>query len=74
VRQPALFPLLKTYDVIVYNMGNNAEFHAGIYEVMQRYPGIIILHDYVLHHFFAGYWLDKKEKPELYFKIIREQY
>jgi len=74
VRQPALFPLLKTYDVIVYNMGNNAEFHAGIYEVMQRYPGIIILHDYVLHHFFAGYWLDKKEKPELYFQIIREQY
>lgn len=73
-RQPVLFPLLKTYDAIVYNMGNNVEFHAGIYEVMQRYPGVIILHDYVLHHFFAGYWLDKKKRPELYFKTIREQY
>lgn len=67
-------PLLKTYDAVIYNMGNNAEFHSGMYEVLQEYPGIVILHDYVLHHFFAGYWLDKKNNPAGYFEEMRRQY
>ncbi|APC07779.1 glycosyltransferase family 4 protein [Neomoorella thermoacetica] len=69
-----VLPLLKTYDAIVYNMGNNAEFHSGMYEVLQEYPGIVILHDYILHHFFAGYWINKKGRPEGYLQEVRKQY
>lgn len=69
-----VLPLLKTYDAIIYNMGNNAEIHSGMYEVLQEYPGIVILHDYVLHHFFAGYWLNKKNNQERYLAEVRKQY
>lgn len=73
-RERKILPLLKTYDIIVYNMGNNAEFHSGMYEVLQEYPGIVILHDYILHHFFAIYWIDKKGNPEGYLQEVRKQY
>ncbi|RED57638.1 glycosyltransferase family 4 protein [Cohnella lupini] len=44
----------KRYDSILYHMGNNYEAHHGIYDFMLQYPGIVILHDYSLHHFFAA--------------------
>lgn len=37
-------------DAFLYHIGNN-ELHAGIYERALRQPGVIILHDAVLHHF-----------------------
>jgi glycosyltransferase involved in cell wall biosynthesis len=37
-------------------MGNHP-CHAGIYHVMERHPGVVVLHDYVLHHFLR-YLLD----------------
>lgn len=40
----------KNYDTIIYNMGNNT-IHEYIYKSLLRYPGIVILHDYVLHPF-----------------------
>jgi glycosyltransferase involved in cell wall biosynthesis len=49
--------LLPQRDVIVYNMGDHLPFHGHIHAVSQRYPGIVILHDRVLHHLFAGLWL-----------------
>lgn len=69
-----ILPILKSYDAIIYNMGNNIEFHGGIYDVFEEYPGIVILHDYVLHHFFANYWLIKKNDREGYFTEVRRQY
>lgn len=39
-------------DVAVYNLGNNAAFHAAILRVARNVPGIVILHDAVLHHLF----------------------
>jgi glycosyltransferase involved in cell wall biosynthesis len=49
--------LLEQRETIVYNMGDHLPFHVHIYAVSQRYPGIVILHDRVLHHLFAGLWL-----------------
>jgi glycosyltransferase involved in cell wall biosynthesis len=71
---PEVLPLLKTYDAVIYNMGNDAEFHSGIYDALKLYPGIVILHDYVLHHFFAGYYLDKKHNPAGYVQEVYRQY
>ena len=42
------------FDYIIFNMGNNPEHHSRIFEVARNHPGIIISHDYVYQHFFAG--------------------
>ncbi len=47
---------LKDYDFIVYNMGNNLPFHRDIYEASNKVRGIVILHDFVMQHFFAAYY------------------
>lgn len=70
---PEVIPILKTYDAIIYNMGNS-QYHTSLFEVLRNYPGIVILHDYVLHHFMADYWLNKKKDPESYFKEILEEH
>lgn len=46
------------YDIILYHMGNNP-YHFYLYPFLIKYPGITVLHDYVLHHFFAGLTLVK---------------
>lgn len=43
---------LEKYDYIVYNMGNFAGNHREIWEVMQRHPGILVLHDQMMQNFF----------------------
>ena len=51
------FPVLKygkhqvdfeNFDYLVYNKGNNPEYHDFIYEVCLEHPGMVILHDVVL--------------------------
>lgn len=38
-------------DLRIYNLGNNAVHHAGIYETARRSPGIAILHDRIMQDF-----------------------
>ena len=40
-------------DVHLYHLGNN-QLHAGIYARALRTPGVAVLHDAVLQHFFLG--------------------
>lgn len=37
----------------LYNLGNN-QLHRTIYERALRVPGVVVIHDAVLHHFFLG--------------------
>ncbi len=39
-------------DGFLYHMGNNP-YHADIYRLALRFPGIVVLHDYILHHLVA---------------------
>jgi glycosyltransferase involved in cell wall biosynthesis len=59
------------YDGILYHMGNNP-YHRFMYPILMRYPGITVLHDYVLHHFFAGMALT--EGVEVYLQELRHNY
>jgi glycosyltransferase involved in cell wall biosynthesis len=43
---------LNGYDHIVYNMGNYARNHKAVWEVMQRFPGVLLLHDQIMQNFF----------------------
>ncbi|MGO9093652.1 MAG: hypothetical protein ACLQGV_00370 [Bryobacteraceae bacterium] len=44
-------------DVCLYHLGNNA-LHREIYRRALARPGVVALHDAVLHHFLLG-WLDR---------------
>jgi glycosyltransferase involved in cell wall biosynthesis len=43
----------KRCDVALYHLGNNA-LHADIYRRALERPGVVVLHDAVLHHFHLG--------------------
>jgi glycosyltransferase involved in cell wall biosynthesis len=40
------------YDVALYHMGNS-DHHRGIYEMLTRYPGVVVLHDVFIHQLLA---------------------
>jgi glycosyltransferase involved in cell wall biosynthesis len=40
-------------DVALYHVGNN-RLHAGIYRRALERPGVVVMHDAVLHHFLLG--------------------
>jgi len=48
------------YDVPVYQMGNGLP-HAFLYDLLPRVPGLLVLHDLVLHHSRARSFLDSQE-------------
>lgn len=37
------------FDAVIYQLGNNP-YHAAFYDEAMREPGVIVLHDLVLHH------------------------
>lgn len=44
------YPTLRhMYDVALYQMGNS-EYHEAIYSMSLQHPGIVVLHEYFLHH------------------------
>ncbi len=40
------------YDAILYHVGNNP-YHAFVYEMALRFPGVVVLHEANLHHLMA---------------------
>lgn len=42
------------YEFIIYHIGNNHKFHNNIYNMALYLPGIIVMHDYSIHHLIAG--------------------
>lgn len=42
-----------SFDLPLYQFGNNTTHHEEIYRHFCRYPGAAVLHDVILHHFIA---------------------
>jgi glycosyltransferase involved in cell wall biosynthesis len=40
------------YDLALYHLGNSLPHHAGILDVALERPGVVVLHEFVLHHLF----------------------
>jgi glycosyltransferase involved in cell wall biosynthesis len=57
---------LNRADMSIYNIGNNPIFHGSIWEVSQRHPGVIVLHDYSLQEFFYSLYLGRWEDLAAY--------
>src|SRR5262245_57232110 len=47
-------PSLRKTDVALYHVGNNPQAHGWIVDALRRRPGVVALHDLVLHHLVAG--------------------
>jgi glycosyltransferase involved in cell wall biosynthesis len=43
-----------TADVALYHVGNDPDAHGWIVDALARRPGVVVLHEYVLHHLIAG--------------------
>jgi glycosyltransferase involved in cell wall biosynthesis len=48
------------YDLAIYQMGNSPD-HAFLYPLLPRVPGLLVLHDLVLHHSRARTFLESPE-------------
>lgn len=57
------------YDVCVYHQGNNP-YHEYIYNMVITFPGIMVLHDYLMHHLVAHMTLARDKRDE-YIEIMR---
>jgi glycosyltransferase involved in cell wall biosynthesis len=72
--EPDALAELGAYDAVFYNLGNNLKFHGQIWEAARTHPGILVLHDRVLHHFFVEYFQHRMRSPERYLQRMLELY
>ncbi|MCL5959097.1 MAG: glycosyl transferase family 1, partial [Chloroflexi bacterium] len=49
----------RQYDAVLYHMGNSPA-HAYIYHTLLKHRGIVVLHDYLLHHLMIWLAINKK--------------
>lgn len=68
------WPELNRADVTFYNIGNNHLFHASIWQVSRRHPGIVILHDLRVHNFFESLYRGQWRDTAGYLALMKEQY
>lgn len=66
VADPDSLETLEKYDAVFYNLGNHHRYHGAIWDVARSVPGIVVLHDRILHHFFLGYFADRLKNPAAY--------
>jgi glycosyltransferase involved in cell wall biosynthesis len=48
-------------DVALYHVGNNPDAHGWIVDALRRVPGVVVLHDFVLHHLVAGMTIGRRD-------------
>ncbi len=65
---------LNEVDLPIYNLGNNPAFFAKTWFLSQRKPGIVILHDLKLHHFFEGIYRERLGDERQYLAFMDEYY
>ena len=43
-----------SFDLALYQLGNHAGYHGWIHRLLTRHPGVVVMHEYVLHHLIEG--------------------
>lgn len=67
-------PRLDAYDLLLYQMGNDANHFPRILDLSLQRPGVHILHDFVLHHLVSNYYLQLLRHPMGYLHEIEKAY
>lgn len=52
---------LRGTDVALYHVGNNPDAHGWIVDALRNRPGVVVLHDFVLHHLVAGLTIGRSD-------------
>ncbi len=63
-----------SYDEIIYEIGNNYNFHHYMIELIKRYRGVVHLHDFVLQQFIAQYIFENSGGWQGYIDTIKKWY
>ncbi|MGH3078205.1 MAG: glycosyltransferase family 4 protein [Gaiellaceae bacterium] len=48
-------------ELCLYHVGNNPDAHSWIVDALRRRPGVVVLHDFVLHHLVAGLTVGRRD-------------
>jgi glycosyltransferase involved in cell wall biosynthesis len=48
-------------DIALYHLGNDPDAHAWIVDALRRRSGVVVLHDFVVHHLMAGLTIGRND-------------
>ena len=65
---------LNRADANFYNIGNNPLFHGPLWQVSRLQPGVVVLHDFRLHHFFDGLYRAQWRDLNSYLSVMAHYY
>lgn len=60
-------------DLAVYHVGNDPDAHGWIVDALRKRPGVVVLHEYVLHHLIAGITIGRGQGKAYLAAMEREQ-
>lgn len=61
------------FDAIVYHLGNSPA-HGTIYELALRLPGVVVLHEWVLHHLKLWHAAERRKDIGGYLREMQQRY
>lgn len=64
--------LPRDVDLVVYHIGNDVDAHGWIVRLLERRRGIVVLHDFVLHHLIAGLTVGRGD-GESYLRAMEQE-
>ena len=64
---------LRGTDVALYHVGNDPNAHAWIVDALRKRPGVVVLHDFVLHHLVAGMTLARGDR-DAYLDLMEREH
>ena len=59
-------------DIALYHVGNDPQMHGWIVEALRRRPGVVVLHEFVLHHLVSGITLARGDVDGYVHALERE--
>jgi glycosyltransferase involved in cell wall biosynthesis len=60
-------------DIAVYQIGNDPTTCAWIVDALRERPGVVVLHDFVLHHLIAGITIGRRD-PRAYLAAMEREF
>ncbi|HEY0607133.1 MAG TPA: hypothetical protein VGD58_29710, partial [Herpetosiphonaceae bacterium] len=63
----------RPFDAVVYHMGNSPA-HGAIYEMSRQVQGVIVLHEWVLHHFKLWHAAERRKDIGVYLREMQQRY
>jgi glycosyltransferase involved in cell wall biosynthesis len=60
-------------DVFLYHVGNDPDAHGWIVDALREQPGVVVLHEFVLHHLIAGMTLGRRD-AQAYFEAMEREF